>query len=304
MRRFLMYTVILGCLATPGLLVAQRFQEAKLPAAVAGQKRLQNCRVSYVNEAQVPAQEAGVLVELPIVQGAQITANQLIAKIEDSQALMQGKAALAELTAAREKAASIVDEEIAKKKAEQAKVEWEKAVAANNRTKGAYSDVDISRLKLTYQHALLEIERAISERKLAGSMADVKVVEVEAARKSLERRQIRSPIDGIVMEVNLHRGEWVKPGDSVAWIAQLDELMVEGRIKKANFSPDSFVDKPVKIEFELSNGQREQLDGQIVFVRPSIEAGDVRVYAKVKNKKAKGHWALLPGMDAVDMIVE
>ena len=50
---------------------------------------LENCLVSLVEEAKVPAREGGVLVSLGIREGDVVERNDVIAKIDDDQAQME-----------------------------------------------------------------------------------------------------------------------------------------------------------------------------------------------------------------------
>jgi multidrug efflux pump subunit AcrA (membrane-fusion protein) len=270
------------------------------PAAagpVTSEPRLSNSFVLLKDEAKVPAQEPGVLVELAVVEGSQVKSGDVVGQIEDSQPRMQRKAAQAELKAAEEKAKSNVDERYAKKASEVAYKEWEKAREANQKTPGSISQVEVARLYLTYERGLLEIERAQTERKMSGHAADAKSVEVEAATEAMKRRQITSPIDGMIVKVYLHKGEWVKPGDPVMHVVNLDQLKVQGTANIAELSPELLMDKKIVVEAELTEGRKEQFSGRITFVNPIIQGRDTYIVkAEVQNRKERGRWLLQPGM--------
>jgi len=258
-----------------------------------------NCMVSAIEGPQVPAQEAGVLIEIKAIEGQVVREGDLLAQIEDSQPRMQGRVAQAEHRAAQEKAESMVDIKYAEKASQVALKEWEKGKEANNRSKGSVTEVELERQRLTYERGILEIERAKSEKVIAGLTADAKKVEVEAAVVALERRQITSPVDGMVVQVHLHKGEWVKPGDPVVHVVQLDRLKVEGYIEFAKQSPSQLMGKPVTIEATLQ-GRKVQFNGQITFVSPLIEGtlrrGTYRVKAEVENREENNDWLLKPGL--------
>ena len=273
------------------------------PAPLTSQPRLTRCLVSCIEEAQVPAQEAGVLVDLAVIEGQQVQAGEQLGKIDDSQPLMQGKAAMAELRAAEEKAKSDVDERYARKASEVAKAEWEKAKEANQKTAGSISQVEVARLKLTWERGILEIERAQTERKMSSHAADAKAVEVEAAKEAIKRRRISSPIDGHVVQVNLHKGEWVKPGDPVLHVVQLDRLKVEGFAKLDETVPQQLIGKPVTVEVKIAE-QLLRFPARITFVNPIVRGREeYLVKAEVDNRKDNGQWLLLPGMSA-EMVID
>jgi multidrug resistance efflux pump len=260
-------------------------------------------RVGLIHEAQVPGQEAGRLVELNVVEGDRVKAGDLLAKIDDMQAKMQGRIAKAEHRAAAEKAESTVDVRYAEKASQVALAEWRKSEEANKRTKNAVSEVEVQRQWLTYERGVLEKERAESDRIIAGFTAEAKMVEIEAAAEAMKRREIRSPVDGIVVQVYLHKGEWVRPGDPVLHVVQLDRVKVEGGVEIAQFSPGQIVDRPVTIEATLQD-RKVQFEGRITFVKPLLEGLGERyqVKAEVENRKENDNWLLFPGM-YVDMTI-
>jgi multidrug efflux pump subunit AcrA (membrane-fusion protein) len=234
---------------------------------------------------------------LGVVEGNEVKAGDNVAQIEDSQPRMQRKAAQAELNAALEKAKSDVDERYAFKASQVAKKEWEKALEANQKTAGSISQVEVARLKLTWERGLLEIERAQTERKMSGHAADAKAVEVEAATEAMNRRQVTSPINGMVVKVYLHKGEWVKPGDPVMHVVNLDQLKVQGTASIADLSPETLMDRKVVVDAELTQGRKEQFTGRITFVSPIIQGRDTYIVkAEVQNRKVGNNWLLKPGM--------
>jgi RND family efflux transporter MFP subunit len=260
-------------------------------------------RVGLVYEAQVPAEEAGVLVKVNVREGHHLKAEQPLAKINDSQAVMQHRVATAEHKAAEEKASSTVDIRYAKAASEVAKAEWEKSRQANKKQPGTVSDIEVERQRLTYHRGLLEIERAQSEQVIARLTADAKKVEIDAAEEAIRRRVIRAPVDCVVVQVYLHEGEWVKPGDPVFHVMKLDKLQVEGDIEFARFSPSQIIDKPVTVEATLQE-RKVTFEGRIIFVKPLLDPSGKRfqVQAEVENRQENGHWVLWPGM-LVDMTI-
>lgn len=259
-------------------------------------------RVGFIDDPQVAGQEPGILVEINVKEGNMVKAGESLGKIEDSQPVMQGRIAEAEHKAALEKANSTVDIRYAKAASEVAKAEWEKSRQANRKQPGTVSDIEVERQRLTYHRGILEIERAQSEQKIARLTADAKNVEIEAALKAVERRLITSPVDGMVVQVYLQKGEWVKPGDPVVHVVKLDQLKVEGSVELAKFIPSQVLDSPVTIEATLQN-RKVKFEGRIVFVKPIVNTiGEYQIRADVENRKENGGWLLFPGM-YVDMTI-
>jgi multidrug resistance efflux pump len=284
-------------------------RETRTASAAASPPVLHGCVVSLIYEAQFPGQEPGVLLELNAKEGQEVKEGDLLGKTDDTQPYMQGRIAMEEHKAAVEKANNDVDVRYAEKATELAATEYEKSKAANDKTPGAVSDIELRRLYLTYQRGGLETERAKSERKVAAFTAAAKAVEIEAAKEAMERHEIRAPANGVIAQVHLHKGEWVKPGDPVLHLMQLDRLRVEGYVDLAKFSPSQVLNRPVTVQAMLQ-GRKVEFTGKITFVSPLVEGVDsatssYRVKAEVENLREdgpNGQWLLQPGM-IVDMSI-
>lgn len=266
-----------------------------------GEPVLERCLVSLADEAKVPAQEAGVLVELAVREGDKVTKGQVIARIADDQPQMEKRRAKAEHDQAVAKAQSDVDVRYSEKAEGVAQKAFEKAEQSHRSVQGAVTEVERDRLKLEWEKTSLQIEQAQLERRLAALAADAKQVEVDAADKAIERRQIRAPIDGVIEDLAKHQGEWLQPGDMLAHVLRTDTLRVEGYIDAAKWDPGEVRDRLVTVDVTLANGRQERFAGKIVFVSERVESGgDYRVYADVPNRRGatSGEWLLRAGQTA------
>jgi multidrug efflux pump subunit AcrA (membrane-fusion protein) len=266
-----------------------------------GDPVLDRCLVSLVEEAQVPAREAGVLVELQVREGDQVTLGDLIAKIDDSQPDFDRRKAVAEHAQAQAKAESDVDVRYAIAAEQVAKAEYDKANESNKRVPGSVTRVELDRLQLTWKRGELQIEQAQMERKLAAMAVQSQEVDIAAAENAIDRRKIRSPLHGMVVQVFPHLGEWMQPGDPLARVVRTDSLRVEGYVDSARFEPEHVRDRPVTVVVTLADERKESFKGRIVYVSPLVEpGGDYRVWAEVGNRQPEGsnQWLLRPGQTA------
>jgi len=262
---------------------------------------LSRCLISLVEEARVPAREAGVLVELSIKEGDTLARGDTIGRIDDSQPQFEKRKAQAEHDQAKARAESDVDVRYSVAAEQVAEAEVEKAVASNRRIPGSVTDVELARLQLNQKKSELQIEQAQLERRLSALDAHSKEVEVEAADNRIERRRIASPIDGMVVQVYPHLGEWMQPGDPLARVVRTDKLRVEGYVDSAKFEPEQVHDRPVTVTVNFAGDREESFKGRIVFVSPLVEpGGDYRVWAEVENRQLQGsnQWLLRAGQQA------
>jgi multidrug efflux pump subunit AcrA (membrane-fusion protein) len=270
----------------------------------AAQCRLSHCLVTLIDEVEVPAQEAGQLLSIDVHEGAAVKAGGLLAQIDDAMVRHQRSVAEAELEAAREKAASDVGVRHARAAAKVAAAEHEQALEANRRQPGTISQAEERRRELSAQTAVLQIEQSELDQRVAALTQRGKTAEVAVADASLARRQIKAPLDGLVVEVAKRPGEWVQPGEMVLRLVRMDRLRVEGYVNGAEFNAEEVDGCPVMIEVPRARGQVERLTGKVTFVNPLAEAdGTFTIWAEVDNRKQGRQWLLRPGV-TVEMTLD
>ncbi|MEI8226703.1 MAG: HlyD family efflux transporter periplasmic adaptor subunit [Planctomycetota bacterium] len=271
-------------------------QEAARPDPV-----LERCLVSLVEEAKVPAREAGVLMELAVREGDVVRKNDVIAKIDDDQPQMEKRKAQAEYDQALAKAQSDVDVQYSEAAEKVAEAEYKKALESHTKVPGSVTEVERDRLALNEKKSELQIDQARLEQRLAALAAQSKEVEVLAAENSIGRRLIKSPLDGVVVQVFPHQGEWMQPGDPLARVVRVDKLRIEGYVDSSRFGPDKVRDRPVTVEVMLADDRKETFKGRIMVTSPMVESGgDFRVVAEVENRQDPNsqQWLLQPGQTA------
>jgi multidrug resistance efflux pump len=268
---------------------------------------LTRCLVMVIDQAQVPAQEAGVVVGVKVKDGQAVTKGETLIQMDDAIAKAERDKAQGELDAAATKATSTVDTRYAKKAADVAYYTWQKNEEANHKVPGSISNVEVKRLQLDYERATLQIEQSELERKVSEFTAAAKSAEVAAAKEAIAHRLIKSPQDGVVVEVIPHEGEWVKPGDTVAHVVRMDRLWIEGHLNSSKYLPHEIRDRRVTVSVALpGHPEPVQFTGKVTYVSPLDElatggTSQFKVRAEVENKLVPGttaDWLLRPGFTA------
>lgn len=263
-----------------------------------------HCLVSLIEEAAVAAEEPGALTEICAKEGAQVTTGQKLAQIYDARSRLQHEAALQKLQSARELSKNDINVRFANAAAKVAEAKVLQAEEANRKVSGTISFGELLELRLTHEKFLLEIEQSKFKMFTDGLDANVREAEARLAAEDLNRRRIESPLDGVVVEVKRHRGEWVQPGDVVMRVVRVDRLRIEGFLNAANYSAADVDGRPVAVHVTLAHGRQETFRGKVVFVSPQVEAGgEFRVWAELLNRQENEHWLLRPGLTA-DMTIE
>lgn len=262
---------------------------------------LERCLVSLVDEAKLSAGEAGLLIDVDVKAGDRVTVGQVIARINDDQPQMAKLRAQAEHDQAIAKSKSDVDVRYAQKAQAVAQKASEKAEQSHKSVPGSVTDVERDRLRLEWEKSGLQIEQAQLERQLSDLAAKVKGAEVETAEIEIRRRLVTAPLDGEVVDVQGHKGEWMQVGAPLAHIVRTDKLRVEGYVDAARWDPEQVRGRPVTVVVPVANDRTEKFEGRISFVSPLVESGgDYRVFAEVANRRANGsgEWLLRAGQTA------
>ena len=135
-----------------------------------------------------------------------------------------------------------------------------------------------------------EVERAATDRNVAQTSLDAVNEEIELARLQLKqieaelrRRELRSPINGVILKLHRKKGEFVTANEpNVATVADLDSLRVKFYV-------------PAAAAFDMAKGQHRNVDipllnrtviGKIDFVSPVInaESGTVQIELVLDNR--------------------
>ena len=169
------------------------------------------CIIKPHVQVQLGSAVSGVLSATLVDRGDVVHKGQVVAQIESS--IEQATLALDELRASNESAIKVeeVDRELSVREAAR-----KQSLVAKG---------------IENQNALDELETKVHEGDLRIQQArmDQQVAALTAARseRALALKQIRSPIDGVVIERKLSAGEYIYEQTSIMTIAQLDPLNVE-----------------------------------------------------------------------------
>ena len=257
------------------------------------------CVVKHVDDIQLPAMEAGALVQLSVLEGSQVREGDVLGKIYDGDALMQLKGADSAYAGAFRRWKNDVPIRYAEAAAEVAKKDWEMMLESNKLSAKAVPEIEVLKKELEWKVTKLQIEKAKDDQILARFDALTKDAEREAAKLALERRTIRSLFDGEVVELFRHQGEWVNPGDPILRLVSLDTMWVDGFVEQANYDSHEIQNCNVTVEFEMARGRKEQASGRISYVSSLLDGrGRYLVRAEVTNREEFGRWLLRHGMTA------
>ena len=251
--------------------------------------------IKLIEQVDVSAGEEGILASLAVHEGQLVAEGAILAQLIDNEVRIAAERARIELAMARKAAENDVKIRFAKKSVEVAKAELQRSLVSVERYAKSISDSELDRLRLVVEKSALEAEEAEYEFQIALFTQRIKETECRAAQEKVDRHKIRAPLSGVVVQINRHRGEWVKPGDAVARILRLDRLRAEGFLKIDSLRPD-LQNRQVQLSVAMPDGSTTEFPGKIVFLSPEVDPvnSQVRIWAEVENKDL----LLRPGMRA------
>ena len=295
-RLFFAFAIVAGITT---MVVAQNFQTP----ITQSQDPLEFCKVTIINEISIPAEEAGVLDELHVKEGMLVEIGTPIGTIDKTDAVLMKAVATHEYAAAKKTAENTLSIKAAVKAYEVALAEYESSLEANAETDGTVVKNELRRQKLQADRAKMQAELASHELLVANLTAKAKFEAYQRASAAVARREIKSRINGVVVKLNKHEGEWVQPGETVVRVVQMDRLRVEGEINGKKHARHEILDRPVKITVFLTGGGEEVVVGKITYASSIVETnGDLVEYtvrAEIDNRKLpNGKWLITPGLKA------
>jgi len=252
--------------------------------------------LAAVEEVEVPAQEAGILADLSVAEGAMVETGQTLARVDDAEARLERDRAQIELDNARRNAENDIKIRVAEAAAEVAAAELRRALEARKQYPSSVSDAEVDHLRLAVDHARLQVEQAKYDQQTAQLALRLQENALARAELKIERRQIPSPTSGRVVQILRQRGEWVEPGEPVARILRLDRLKAVGYLDARSGALD-LTGRPVRLEVRLADDATPvQFSGTVTFVHSEVNPVNEQLdfWAEIANPDLR----LRPGQKA------
>jgi RND family efflux transporter MFP subunit len=256
-----------------------------LGGSAAGEEiKISGALVKLIDQLDVPAREAGTIVQLDVQEGERVKAGAMLARIDDTEARFAEERAKVELQIASQNAASDVAVRSAQRAVQTAQIELKRAEEAKLKLRDVITETELDKLRLAADQAKLAVEKAHQERAVAQLQQDLKKVEAEFAARNVARREAASPFPGVVVQVNKRVGDWVQAGDKMLRVIRLDRLRVEGFLEASQAVP-GLEGRPVTLAVDLPGKAGAAFGGKLTFVSPEIDPFNrsVRVLAEIEN---------------------
>ncbi len=268
-------SLMLPMLATQ---VAAQGAESKVPV-------IDRCTVVAFRDIEIPAQDAGLLVELDVRRGSRLSEGEGFGRIDDTEAAAKHLVAQHAAESAKLQAESKIPVDYAEKAAKVAEANLAKAKQANERSPGSVPEMEQLQRKLEYDRALAQIDQETLNQQLAGFDAQARTVEAEAAAQAVARRQLVAPFECEVVELQRYANEWVQQGEPIVRIQQFNQMLVQGHVDARKFDRGDIRNRRVTVEYQAA-GKTLEFEGVITYVSSTVDGVTNRfqVEATVQNR--------------------
>jgi RND family efflux transporter MFP subunit len=180
-------------------------------AAPAAAEEVHDCLIEPFLVVQVGAPLEGVIASVSARRGARVAAGEEIARMESA-------VEEATLRMAEHNAASTTGVDLARARVDLLASEARRQRELANRAIVSAAQLEVAESELA--QARVELARAEDDRRMAA-------LDRDRAATQLERRTIRSPVDGIILRRLIGPGEYAHSQSAIAQIAAIDPLHVE-----------------------------------------------------------------------------
>lgn len=249
-----------------------------------GELRVDSALLTLIEHADVSAREVGPLVQREAKEGDTVDQNGVLGKLDDQDAKLILERAETEMRLAKLAVDNDIKVRFARKSLEVSQSELKRSLESVANFPKSVSQTELDRQRLIVEKATLEIEQANFDQEQAKLAWQIKKNDVDRATLQLERRTLRAPFPGMVVQWKRQRGEWIEAGTPVVRMIRLNRLRAEAFIASRNL-PVDLVGRPVHWIVDLPEKPQSKFAGKLVFVNPEIDPvnGQVRIWAEIEN---------------------
>lgn len=218
----------------------------------------------------VAAVETGTIKSIEVREGESVEEGQIVARLDDEvhQALLN--IAAESMHAQGQLNSAEAEVKMRRRRLEKLEALREQGHARQEEVERARADLEIAEAQLLSAHEQQQVRR----------------LEYDKVQVQLERRVIRTPIDGVVNLLHKDVGEFVAPNDpDVLELVCLDPLM-------ATFNVPSYLATRLSLDQTVSvylDDVEQWVEGQVAIIAPvtDAESSTVRIKVRISNADRK-----------------
>lgn len=219
-------------------------------------------------ELKIAAPESGVLATMQVKEGQKVEKNQVLATLDNR--VLEASLTIAK---AKQSLSGKINSASATQRLHQSRLERLKPLLEQ----GAAQQTEIDQTRAELEVAKANVQTAKEEQ-------HINSLEAKQIEAQIERRVLRSPIEGIVTEIHKKIGESVTGGSNtndqhILTLVRVNPLVVTIHIPTAA-AMNVMVDQKAQIQFP--DYSLDPAQGQVFFVSPVTNAGSDTVKVKIR----------------------
>ena len=249
--------------------------------------------------------DEGNPIMISIKEGMNVVKGQLLGNFDDRELRGTLKINQAQLAVAVSERDKDIEKRFALLGAQVAYAEYQALEIASKNYERAVPAIELQKARLAYEQARANWELQVyTIDEVKTREVDVRESELERTQVQIELRQLVAQIDGMIVKIKAAEGEWLREGEPVLEIMQLDTMWVRVDIDARKYSISDIDKKAATIHVTLAGGKVETFQGIVFFCDPKIKAGNTfEAYVEVQNRKVDNYWLLQPGSGGVDIVI-
>lgn len=256
-------------------------------------------RVIWPQRVEVAAEITGRVSDIPVVEGQQVTQNQLLIQLEDKDERANVVLAMASLAQAeakvkqqRELTLPMAQENVDQARVDATQMDKELTRMRQLNTQHFVSDAELETATLKRDVAASKLHSAILQlatNQIGGGDAVLTLATLAQARASLQLAQIkleqdsiRAPADGTLISRSVEEGNIVQAGKILMVLAAQGETQLEVQIDEKNLAKLALGQMALGSADAFSE---QRFAAEIIYINPGIDAsrGSVEIKLRVNN---------------------
>ena len=263
-------------------------------------QRTDNCDA----QGRVMRNSNGEPIKIDLNRGVMVFTGQQIAQLDDRHPQEQYKAAKIKLEVAQMEAEQTIGIDYAKAQYDTAYSDWKRSYDIAKGISGAVTAAELEVKWFKVIESKLQMKKAENDHRNQQESVRIQEAEVQVAKTQLDLRRIKTPFNGMVVNVHSQVGKSLREGDTIAEVAQLDKLKVLANIDGNRITQEQVDKKRVTVTARNPNGQADHFEGFVRYAAPSFDSQrQFQVEIEVDNRLVNGSWQLKEG-DFVDVVIQ
>jgi len=238
--------------------------------------------VEFEDDIVLSSLDSGRIDSMDVKEGTLVTVDQIICQLNQKQFENALRSAKAQVAIAKVDA----DSSLNLKTAETAVMYADRAVKrAIDETVFTEEERDQrNHEKARADHAVIQ---AKEEKLKSFQEFELRKTEAAIAKLRLEERSIKSPIKGMVISVDVNKGEWVNEGQPIVRIVSLDRVRISTSVSQENIDHIQLGDRATFYRKTKSTDPPVKYEGKVVFISPEVDMklNAIRVFVEIESPR-------------------